>query len=97
MKYHICLRILELRDFHSAGAKGFEEFSDVVKHVCNENGISRDDKRNLHEMIRIPGREDFLKTFRCLFCPGEGMKFVGMKEDCFLDHIRHQVCNLCLG
>ena len=25
---------------HEKGGKGFEEFEDVVRHVCNENGIS---------------------------------------------------------
>ena len=42
-------------------------------------------------MIRIPGQKDFLKVFKCLFCPGDGVKFVGMKEECFLEHIRNQV------
>ena len=62
-----------------------------MKHVCHENGILPGDKKNLHEMIRIPGQKDFLKLFKCLFCPGDGVKFVGMKEECFLEHIRNQV------
>eukprot|EP00092_Neocalanus_flemingeri_P085540 GFUD01107642.1.p1 GENE.GFUD01107642.1~~GFUD01107642.1.p1 ORF type:complete len:332 (-),score=125.63 GFUD01107642.1:466-1461(-) len=69
------------------GAKGFEEFADIVKHVARENGISEKDKVNLHEMIRVPAKAEHLKIFRCKFCPGEGMKFVGLTEDTFLDHI----------
>lgn len=34
------------------GAKGFQNFVDVVKHVANENGIRQEDKKNINEMIR---------------------------------------------
>ena len=64
--------------------------------MCKENGILPADTRNLHEMIRIPEHRDFLKVFKCRFCPGDGVKFVGMKEECFLDHIRKQVLFLGL-
>ena len=33
----------------------------------------------------------FLQVFRCLFCPGDGMKFLGIKEEVFLDHVKNQV------
>ena len=70
------------------GNRGFENFVDVVKHVAKENGIQPDDKKNLHELIRIPGQADFLKIFRCMFCPDEGMSFVGLSEETFLEHAR---------
>ena len=60
----------------------------MVKHVAKENGIQPDDKKNLHELIRIPGQADFLKIFRCMFCPDEGMSFVGLSEETFLEHAR---------
>ena len=69
------------------GAKGFEEFQDVVKHVVKENGVDDRDQANINELIRIPNSADFLKVFRCMFCPGEGMKFVGLSEETFLEHI----------
>jgi len=75
---------------HEKGGRGFENFDEVVKHVCKENGIQRNDTRNVWDMIRIPKNVDGLKIFTCLFCSGEGMKFVGMKEDNFLEHIRTQ-------
>ena len=34
------------------GAKGFQNYQDVVKHVANENGIRPDDKKNIHDFIR---------------------------------------------
>jgi len=70
------------------GGKGFEEFSDVVKHVCRENGLDEKDKKNINDFIRIPSEPDYLKVFKCLFCPGpEGMKFVGLSEERFLEHV----------
>ena len=68
------------------GYRGFEKFADVVKHVARENGIHHDDWKNLHELIRIPEQADSLKIFRCMFCPGEGMMFVGLSEETFLEH-----------
>ena len=44
------------------GYRGFEEFSDVVKHVSKENGINTDDLRNIYELIRIPKMPDYLKV-----------------------------------
>ncbi len=44
------------------GYRGFEEFSDVVKHVSKENGIELKDLRNLYELIRIPKLSDYLKV-----------------------------------
>ena len=59
------------------GHRGFERFQDLVKHVAKENGIESTDTRNIMELIRIPKDVDSLKMFRCLFCPGEGLLFVG--------------------
>jgi len=69
------------------GAKGFEEYGDIKKHVSRENGIRENDTANLHDFIRVPSKAEYLKTFRCKFCPGEGMKFVGLPEDTFHEHI----------
>jgi len=69
------------------GAKGFEEYRDIKKHVSRENGIRENDTANLHDLIRIPSKAEYLKTFRCKFCPGDGMKFVGLPEDTFHEHI----------
>ena len=46
------------------GHRGFEEFSDVVKHVSKENGIEIKDMRNLYELIRIPKMPDYLKVIK---------------------------------
>ena len=70
------------------GQRGFESFEDVVKHVSRENGILKNNIKNLHELIRIPEQADSLKVFRCMFCPGEGMLFVGLSEETFLQHAR---------
>ena len=33
----------------------------------------------------------YLQVFKCLFCPGnDGMKFVGLSEETFLDHVRNK-------
>ena len=69
------------------GHRGFEKFADVVKHVAKENGIQETDKKNINDLIRIPKNPDSLKIFRCMFCPDEGLKFVGLSEEIFLDHI----------
>ena len=44
------------------GHKGFEEFTDVIKHVARENGIELNDLRNLYGLIRIPSLTDYLKV-----------------------------------
>ena len=46
------------------GAKGFEEYTDIKKHVSRENGIRENDTANLHNLIRIPSKAEYLKTFR---------------------------------
>ena len=69
------------------GSRGFEKFEDVVKHVAKENGIQETDKKNINDLIRIPKHADALKIFRCMFCPGEGLMFVGLSEEIFLEHI----------
>ena len=69
------------------GHRGFEKFPDVVKHVAKENGIQETDKKNINDLIRIPKNADSLKIFRCMFCPDEGLMFVGLSEEIFLDHI----------
>ena len=71
------------------GARGFVGYDDAVKHIAQENGISPSDKRNIHDMMRIPKTETHLKVFRCLFCDG-GKLFVGMSEESFLDHVSRQ-------
>ena len=72
------------------GHRGFEKFEDVVKHVVKENGILETDEKNINELIRIPEGENSLKVFRCMFCPGEGLKFVGLSEEIFLEHISNK-------
>ena len=73
------------------GARGFEEFADVVKHVVKENGLDIGDVKKVNDLIRIPRSPDHLKVFKCLFCPGaEGMKFVGLSEETFLEHISNK-------
>ena len=63
-----------------------------MKHVIRENGFHEDDIKNVHDVIRIPGSSvEYLKVFKCLFCPGaDGMKFVGLSEETFLDHIHNK-------
>ena len=46
------------------GARGFVGYDDAVKHIAQENGINPSDKRNVHDMMRIPKTETHLKVFR---------------------------------
>merc|ERR1719193_380682 len=71
------------------GARGFAGFDDAAKHIAVENGIDPRDKKNIHEMMRIPKIETHLKVFRCLFC-AEAKLFLGMSEESFLEHVGKQ-------
>lgn len=71
------------------GAKGYASYDEAVKHITVENGVSPLDKKNVHDMMRIPKTETHLKVFRCLFCDG-GKLFVGMSEESFLEHVSKQ-------
>ena len=71
------------------GARGFVGYEDAAKHISQENGINLQNKRNIHDMMRIPKTETHLKVFRCLFCDG-GKLFVGMSEESFMEHVNRQ-------
>ena len=64
-------------------------YEDAAKHISQENGINLQNKRNIHDMMRIPKTETHLKVFRCLFCDG-GKLFVGMSEESFMEHVNRQ-------
>jgi hypothetical protein len=52
---------------------------------------------SLHAYIRIPGPEAvYLKQFRCLNCPGEGILFSALNEDILLYHVTDKVGSLSL-
>ena len=34
------------------GAKGFHSYADAARHIVNENGVSAEDTRNIHELMR---------------------------------------------
>ena len=77
-------------DLGERGAKGFAGYDECVKHITAENGLGQEDKRNIHDMMRIPKTETHLKMFRCKFCGDGGKLFVGMSEESFLEHVSKQ-------